>query len=182
MRIVALPAKRLARLIKNKAKALDELSKKAGVKIRQAGVERGRIGGGIEIDGAPEKEWIAELAWQAIEIGFEPKEALRLLQDDYYFEVVDLKLLLQGNEKAMERLKARVIGAEGKSKARLIEYSGASIAVGEESIGIIGGFDEVQDAKEAVTRLLEGSQHAPVFSWLRERQRLREARRLGVKI
>ncbi|OIO26744.1 hypothetical protein AUJ14_01230 [Candidatus Micrarchaeota archaeon CG1_02_55_22] len=175
MRIVALPATRLARLLKNSSKALKDLEKRAGVEL----LERAE---GIEIRGEPEPEWGAELALKAIELGFEPKDAFKLIKDDYYLEVIDMNLLLQRNERAIERLTARVIGIDGKVKKRIQEFSHASIAVGNDSIGIIGNFDDVQDAKEAVTRLLEGAQHGGVFTWLRERKRLRDAQRMGLNL
>jgi len=175
MRIFSLPHNRLARLLKNHAKALKDLESKADVTIKQGD-------DGLEIEGTPEQEWVSELALQAIELGFEPKDAFKLLRDEYYLEVIDLELLLQRNEKAMERLRARIIGSEGKSKKKITELSGAAIAVSDERIGILGDFDDVRDAKEAVTRLLEGAQHASVYGWLRERKRVRDAERMGAKL
>lgn len=73
----------------------------------------------------------------------------------------------------MRRYKARIIGQQGAAKKKLQELSGAFLAVGPEHIAILGEFEDLRAAKEAVLRLLEGSEHVGVYSYL-EREKHRQ--------
>lgn len=183
MGIVQLPTKRIARLLRSDGKALHELEKLAGVEIFVK-EEPGWQEGEVEVYGEEsEKEWLAEQALKAIELGFEPKNAFKLFRDNYYLEIVDLGQAMHGKANAVSRQKARIIGTEGSAKKKLEEMSEASIALSDDQrVGIIGEFDEVKAAKEAILRLLEGANHAGVFAYLKKEKDLRKSRRLGAQI
>lgn len=168
MRLVALPKKTINLLAKNNRKELREVERAAGVKIKLSEED-------AEIEAAenPGSEWEAEQVLLALEAGFPSKQALKLMKEDYFMEKIDLGQAFHGNEAQVTRYKARVIGTEGKAKKKIEEITGAFIAVGDESIAVIGKFGELKDAKEAVTRLLEGAPHANVFHFL-ERKKQRE--------
>jgi len=169
MRLVALPKKTLNLLAKNNAKELREVERTAGIKIRLTDE-------GAEIEAGPDnagREWEAEQVLLALEAGFPAKQALKLLREDYFMEKIDLRQAFRGNEAQVTRYKARVIGTEGKAKKKIEEITGAFIAVSDESIAVIGKFEELRNAKEAVMRLLEGAPHANVFHFL-ERKKQRE--------
>ncbi|MEW5955261.1 MAG: KH domain-containing protein [Candidatus Micrarchaeota archaeon] len=169
MRLVALPKKTLNLLAKNNSKELREVERAAGAKIRLSDE-------GAEVEAGPDnpgREWEAEQVLAALEAGFPAKHALKLLKEDFYIEKIDLAQAFHGNEAQVTRYKARVIGSEGKAKKKIEELTGAFIAVGDESIAIIGRFEELKAAKEAVMRLLEGAPHSSVFYYL-ERKKKRE--------
>jgi len=177
MKLLVLDDRKLARLTKDKAAVLKELEEKAGVEIF---VRRERGESVVEVSGEPAGEWSAEQVLQAISLGFAPKTAFKLLAENNFLEVIDLAMILP-NEKAIARHKARIIGTDGKSKKKMEEFSGASIAVNEGSqIGILGEFEDVKSGKEAVTRLLEGSPHGSVFVWLKNDKRRKEAEAMGL--
>jgi ribosomal RNA assembly protein len=181
MRILTIPSKRAVRLLKNKQRALKDIEAKARVKISIT--NESDIDKGIRVDGSPEGEWSAEQVLKAIDLGFDPKDALTLLNDEVYLEQIDLEQSMRGSASGVERQKARLIGTEGKAKRVLQELSEAKIAISDgPMLGILGGFDEVRAAKEAVLQILEGKPHAMVFSYLEGEARKREARRLGAKI
>jgi len=181
MRLFVLPSKRLARLQRGNAKALTDLEQKAGVEIFIQADSDGEST--IEIDGDSEKEWLAEQALKAIDLGFEPKHAFKIFNDDYYLEEVDLGLSMRGKDSAVARVKARIIGTGGKVKKKVEELSEAYLALSDDQrVGIIGEFDEVKAAKEAVIRIIEGSQHASVFDYLKKEKDLRKSRRLGAAV
>ena len=125
---------------------------------------------GLQLDGPPGDVWAAKQVLSAMNLGFAPQKAFKLFNDTFFIEVLDLKLLVK-NEKAIARLKGRVIGEQGSAKRTLEELSGASLAVSETEIGILGEFEDLADAKEAVLRLLEGSTHSGVFAFLEKRNR-----------
>ncbi|NYZ74834.1 hypothetical protein H0O03_01045 [Candidatus Micrarchaeota archaeon] len=169
MRLVALPKKTLNLLAKNNREELREVERAAGVKIKLS-EEDAEIEAGADNPGS---EWEAEQVLLALEAGFPAKQALKLLKEDYFMEKIDLGQAFRGNESQVTRYKARVIGSEGRAKKKIEEITGAFVAVGDESVAVIGKFEELKDAKEAVIRLLEGAPHANVFHFL-ERKKKRE--------
>jgi ribosomal RNA assembly protein len=137
------------------------------------GVDAAYKDGSVEIDGEGGAEWVAAMVVSAINLGFEPAKAYKLFSDNYYLEIIDLDLYFARNEKLIERYAARVIGLEGKSKRVIEELSDAYISVWEHKIGIIGTFEDLSGAREAVNRLLQGSTHAGVFAFLEKQRKLK---------
>ncbi|MFA5247476.1 MAG: KH domain-containing protein [Candidatus Micrarchaeia archaeon] len=129
--------------------------------------------GDIEIEGDGGAVWVASMVVNAINYGFAPEKAYKLFDDEYYLEVIDLDTFFAGSEKLIERYLARVIGQEGKAKKVLEDLSEAHISVWEHKIAIIGTFEELHDAREAINRLLMGSTHAGVYSYLERNKKLR---------
>lgn len=181
MQLLPLPIKRLARLTKQHGKLLAELEERCKVKVRTR--KETSEDSSVEIEGDPEGEWLAGQILRAVDLGFEPRIAFKLFSDSVFLEVMDLGVALRRNERAIGRHKARIIGTEGKAKKTLEELTEAFIAISDdERIGIIGEFDSVRAAKEGITRLLEGSPHGSVFSYLREESRRRNARAMGAPV
>jgi len=131
------------------------------------------VDGDIEIEGEGGSAWVATMVVNAINLGFTPERAYKLFDDEYYLEVIDLDTFFAGSEKLIERYLARVIGQEGKAKKVLEDLSDAHISVWEHKIAIIGTFEELHDAREAINRLLQGSTHAGVYSFLERNKKLR---------
>src|SRR3989344_4308520 len=153
MRSFSISTKRLGVLrpdsikqLKEQLKVKIEIDKKAG----EVGIE--------SPEGDGWAEWAAEQVASALADGFEPKHAFKLLKDDHYHVVVDLEAAFYRNEKQIHRAKARIIGEGGKSRKMIESLTGTAMALpdNEEIVAIIGTHDGVQNAKEAVLRLLEG--------------------------
>lgn len=107
---------------------------------------------------------------RAIARGFNPKSALQLLKPDYALEIIDLKDVAGKNKNTMERLKGRVIGTRGKSRAEIERLTETYISIYGKTIGILGEAGNVSLAREAVAMLLQGSMHKTVYQFL-ERKR-----------
>lgn len=127
----------------------------------------------LEEDGG--KEWIAEQVIEAVIDGFEPKQAFKLFSDEFFIERIDLSLAFRRKEKSIERIKARIIGTEGKARKKLEEESGTFIAVSnaKDIVSIIGHFEDLQNAKEAILRLMEGANHESVYRFLAEKNKMK---------
>ncbi len=181
MNTIPLSNKRASMLLRANKKILTEIERACSVKIQinsETTLEKS-----ASITGESQGEWVAGQVLLAIELGFSSKDALLLTNDDFYLEQLDLEQSMRGNQRGVERQKARIIGTEGKAKKTLEDLSESKIAINDgPMLGIIGGFDEVSSAKEAILQLLEGKPHQSVFSYLEEQQRRREARRLGAKV
>jgi ribosomal RNA assembly protein len=103
----------------------------------------------------------------AIGRGFSPMRASRLLRDNAYLGVLDIKFETGRREKAaLRRIRARVIGTHGQARSRIEELSGASMSVYGSTVALIGDEAQLDRATRAVELLLHGSEHSTVFHML----------------
>lgn len=103
----------------------------------------------------------------AIGRGFSPERAMRLLREDTFLGILDIKLTTGRREKsALRRIRARVIGTRGRARARIEELSGCSMSVYGSTVALIGTEEQLERASRAVELLLRGSEHSTVFHLL----------------
>ena len=110
--------------------------------------------------------WLTKSIIKAIGRGFSPDVALLLL-DEYVFELIEMKEWAK-TEKAMERLKGRVIGEKGKSREKIEELTDSYISVYGKTIGIIAKADKMPFVRKAVEMLLSGRRHPTIFRMLED--------------
>ena len=92
---------------------------------------------------------------------------MRLLKDNTYLAVVDIKFTTGHREKAaLRRIRARAIGTRGKARSRIEELSGCSMSVYGSTVALIGEEDQLERATRAVELLVRGSEHSTVFHLL----------------
>ncbi|MBS3165447.1 RNA-processing protein [Candidatus Woesearchaeota archaeon] len=121
--------------------------------------------------------YTAKVLVQAIGRGFSPERAMLLLNPEYVLDILLLRDYI-GTKKGMIRIKGRVIGQEGKSRAVIEELTEAHLSVYGKTIGIIGLPENVALARHAVESLLKGSPHSGVFRWLERQHRQLRMRNL----
>jgi ribosomal RNA assembly protein len=103
----------------------------------------------------------------AIGRGFSPERAMRLLREDTFFGVLDIKLATGHHEKtALRRIRSRVIGTRGRARSRLEQLSGCSVSVYGSTVALIGKEEQLERATRAVELLVKGSEHSTVFHLL----------------
>jgi len=103
----------------------------------------------------------------AIGRGFSPERAMRLLKENTFFGVLDIKLTTGHRDKAgLRRIRSRVIGTRGRARARIEELSGCSVSVYGSTVALIGEEEQLERATRAVELLLKGSEHSTVFHLL----------------
>ncbi len=103
----------------------------------------------------------------AIGRGFSPERAMRLLRENTFLAILDIKAATGHKEKAaLRRIRARLIGTEGRARARLEELSGCSVSVYGATVALIGTDEQLERATRAVELLLRGSEHSTVFHLL----------------
>lgn len=115
----------------------------------------------------------------AIGRGFSPERAARLLRDDTYLGVLDIKEVTGKRDKAaLRRIRSRVIGEHGRARGRIEELSGCAMSVYGTTVALIGQEKQLERASRAVQMLLQGSEHSTVFhllARLRDQALLEEA-------
>lgn len=110
--------------------------------------------------------FIARNMIRAIGRGFSPKNAFALINETYDLMVVDLEEYVGRSKNAQNRVKGRIIGKEGKSRIMIEELTDCLISVYGGTVGIIGPYEMLPVAKEAVEMLINGSFHKTVWNHL----------------
>ena len=111
----------------------------------------------------------------AIGRGFSDERAFRLLDDNSYFVVLDVKDYANTPAR-IAQVKARLIGTRGKTRRILEDLTGADMSVYGHTVALIADDVQLPIAQEAVEMLLRGSEHATVYRFLeRKRAELRIA-------
>ncbi|MCX8198053.1 MAG: KH domain-containing protein [Candidatus Micrarchaeota archaeon] len=159
MQIVRIPSERVAVLLGQGGETKDYLEKRMKVSLSVDSE------GEVMLEGEPLEEFIGKDIIKAIGRGFEPAVALKLLSDEYGFRLIDLRDY-SNSDKARHRIMGRIIGEKGRTKEIIKEEVGAEVACYGHTVGIISKLETLDYATEAVFKLIEGSTHANVYSYL----------------
>jgi ribosomal RNA assembly protein len=162
---IKVPTERVGVLIGKSGETKEFLERRTGVKISVDSEE-----GDVEIDYTNAKDPAMALAVvnvvQAIGRGFSPSKAMKLLEDEYFFEVFDIRDYVGKKQEHVMRMRARVIGTHGKTRAIIEELTGAFVSVYGNTVSVIGDALQIDVAHRALDMLLSGSEHAAVYHYL----------------
>lgn len=107
----------------------------------------------------------------AIARGFSSERAFRLFDENKYLEVIDMTDFIGRSDKALVRLKGRVIGEAGKTRRIIEETAGVCVSVYGKTIALIGEPEQLAVAREAILMLLDGVPHSAVYRFLERKRR-----------
>ncbi len=148
---------KLQRILKNKT----HLEKTLKIKISNRGKE-------ITIDGKAEDEYIAEQVIDALNFGFPFSVAIQIKDEDFMFEIINIKD--HTKRKDLERIRARIIGKEGKTLQILNKISGCFFELKDNEVGIIGDPEYIKAGQEGLISLIKGSKQSNVYAYLEKHQ------------
>ena len=108
----------------------------------------------------------------AIGRGFSPDEAFRLIRnEDTAFDFIDLRTIFDRSESDIRRVKSRIIGMNGKTRRTIEELTEADVVIYGHTVGIIGTFEQMDAARNAVQMIIQGCEHHTVYNYLQKKRR-----------
>jgi len=169
---IKIPQERMGILIGPNGEVRKRLEELSGCKLRIESRD-----GDITIDKANATDPLAALnvgsVIKAIGRGFTPEEAYEIFRDDKYFKLVDIRDWIGKKKKTMLRIRARLIGTDGKIRKRIEAMSGARVCVYGTTVAIIGDLEEMEAASVAIEMLLNGSELGSVNRFLEKKRKQR---------
>ena len=108
---------------------------------------------------------------KAIGRGMAPKAAIRLLEDENFFEMVDLKDFVGKRSHQQRRIRARIIGSQGKVRKLIENLTDVEITIYKSTVVLVGDAEGIGLARQAVEMLAGGSEHGTVLSFLERRRK-----------
>ncbi|MFO7619334.1 MAG: KH domain-containing protein [Thermoplasmata archaeon] len=118
---------------------------------------------------------------KAIARGFSPERAMKLVSEDMFLEVIDIRDFAGKDRKHIARVRARLIGTDGKTRNTIEEFSGAELSIYGNTVAIIADLLSMDAAKRAVEMLLEGSEHSAVYRFLENKRRYLKYREMAME-
>jgi ribosomal RNA assembly protein len=161
MDFVSIPESRMNILRKNK-KFLKKLEELVNVKIKLA----------EEVEIESDDPLLVICSKQVIKgfgRGFDFDDALLLLDEEYLLDVIDIKEFSGKSQKRLVEMRGRIIGTKGKTKDIMEKLTETKISVYGKTVGIIGKWDSVQNARYAIELLLQGRKHGSIYRFLEEK-------------
>jgi len=165
-----IPRERIGVLVGPKGSVKSTIEQKLFVNLK-IDSESGSVDIGVKPDSPdPSAALRAKDMVIAIGRGFSPPRAFSLFNEDMTFDIIDLHDYFGKNEAEIKRVDGRIIGKEGKSRRNLEQLTGTLISVSGHTVSVIGTFESVSMAKDALEKLIEGRQHNTVYKFLRKKR------------
>jgi len=171
--MVRIPKERVGALIGEGGETKELIERRAGVRLDID--SEGEVNIGENPDDPLAALKVMDLV-KAIGRGFAPHRAMRLLDEDEYLEVVEISDFVGKKSDKLARVRARLIGTNGKTRRIIEDLTGANMSIYGSTVSLIGNSVQLPIAKTAVEMLLRGSEHSTVYRYLeRSRATLRIA-------
>jgi len=163
MQHVKIPQDRVGVLIGEGGETMREIERRAEVRL-----DIDSQNGAVEIEqtGDPLRALKAPDIVRAIGRGFDPDQALRLLDDEMMMlDLIDIREASR-NDNDLRRQKGRLIGEDGRTRELMEELTGASVVIYGSTLGAIGSPQQVEVVREAAEMILDGAPHGSAYSFL----------------
>lgn len=162
-----IPKDRIGVLLGVKGAEKRKLQKKTHVKITVDSQT-----GDVSIEGEDSVDvFNAKPIIKAIGRGFNPDIAEKLLNEEYCVEIIDIENYCRRTKNDILRVRSRLIGTQGKARMNIERLTRTNIVVYGKTVSIIGKYDDVDVARQAMINLLNGSPHSHVYMFIEGKNR-----------
>jgi len=134
----------------------------------------------ISISGSELSKYEAVQIFEAINFGFEIETALLLLDENYIFEIINIKNLTRRTD--LSQVRARIIGRKGKTLKVLQDLTECFIKLHDNQVYIIGPAERIKDCLNGLRKLIQGSKQSSTYAYLEKQRKQPEPADLGLKI
>jgi len=165
MLYVKIPMRRIGVLIGENGETKKKLEEATGVKV-EIDSEKGEVTIDEKQAEDPSNALTVQDIVKAIGRGFSEERAFRLLDDEIFLRMFDVRDFAGKNPKRVRQVRARLIGTGGKTRRLVEELTGVDVSIYGNTIGIIGDTVQLGVAERAVEMLMEGSKHAAVYRFM----------------
>ncbi|MCJ2511830.1 MAG: KH domain-containing protein [Candidatus Thermoplasmatota archaeon] len=165
MLYVKIPMRRVGVLIGENGETKKKLEDATGVKV-VIDSENGEVTIDEEQAEDPSNALTVQDIVKAIGRGFSEERAFRLLEDDIFLRMFDVRDFAGKNAKRVRQVRARLIGTGGKTRRLVEELTGVDVSIYGNTVGLIGDMVQLGVAEKAVEMLMEGSKHAAVYRFM----------------
>ena len=167
------PKDRIAVLIGSKGVTAKSIRNASGCKELNIDSESGEVeaiwGEAGTDDPVPARQ-LADVI-KAIGRGMAPKAAIRLLEDNHFFEMVDLRNFVGKRSNQQRRIRSRIIGSQGRVRKLIESLTDTEITIYKSTVVIIGEQEGLFAARQAIEMLAGGSEHGSVLGYLEKDRR-----------
>ena len=98
---------------------------------------------------------------KAIGRGMAPDAAVRLLEDNHFFELVDLRDYVGKRSNQQRRIRARIIGRQGKIRKLIEQLTDTQISIYNSTVVLVGEESGLFAARQAIEMLAGARNTAP---------------------
>lgn len=148
--------------IKEVLRNKNKLEKELEIKMKHKGKD-------VFVNGKAEKEFIAIEILKAINLGFSVNSALMLKKENFILQTINIKDVTKRND--LKTVRSRIIGTYGKTLKTLKILTDCSLSLKDNQIGIIGDVEEIADAIQAITSIIQGSKQSNVYGKLEKKRK-----------
>lgn len=134
---------------------------------------------GLDLEGEEVDIYTATQVFNALERNFSYDLALLLTEPDYYLEDISIKNVTRKSD--LKLVRARIIGVEGRTLQLISELSNCYVTLHENTVSIIGTFEKMKDAINALKSLILGSKQSNVYSYLEKHRKKRVPEKIEFK-
>ncbi len=153
---IRIPRERIPVLIGKKGETKKCIEREMGVELEID------PSGEVRIRGDSQHVFFAKDVVKAIARGFSPEKALKLKNENYAFELINLKEVCRGKNDLI-RIRARLIGEKGRVKLAIEDATDSLISIYGWTVGIIAPISTIQFAKHLIDRIIDGARLTSVL-------------------
>lgn len=170
MRFIKIPRERVGVLIGHDGEVKREIESRSNTKLIIDSKE-----GEVQIDDSKIDDPLLSLKIEnivrAIGRGFSPEHAFTLFNDDSYFILFDLRDYVGKRDTHIRRVKARIIGRNGRTKRIIENLTDSFISVYGHTVSVITDLLYLETVKTAIEMIISGSKHDTVYRYLQRKRK-----------